>query len=102
MTFDLSSLFWIFVAIMVLEPLFMTQWHSMRRAHAIRAIERSHGSRVITMIHRQEKRSLFGFTDLVRLRSAVWTGDTRDTRPISDFSCHISLRCEAPFRPPVW
>jgi hypothetical protein len=30
-------------------------------AQAIRTIERSHGSRVITMIHRQEKRSLFGF-----------------------------------------
>jgi Serine dehydrogenase proteinase len=28
---------------------------------AIRAIEQSHATRVITMIHRQEKRSLFGF-----------------------------------------
>jgi hypothetical protein len=33
-----------------------------RRAQAIRAIEKMHGSRVITMIHRQEKRSLFGFS----------------------------------------
>jgi ClpP class serine protease len=32
-----------------------------RRAQAIRAIEKSHATRVITMIHRQEKRSLFGF-----------------------------------------
>jgi Serine dehydrogenase proteinase len=37
------------------------RWYVLRRAQAIRAIEKSHGSRVITMIHRQEKRSLFGF-----------------------------------------
>jgi ClpP class serine protease len=46
---------------MLLQPLFMGRWYAVRRAQAIRAIERSHGSRVITMIHRQEKRSLFGF-----------------------------------------
>jgi ClpP class serine protease len=46
---------------MVLQPILMGRWHSMQRAQAIRAIEKSHGSRVITMIHRQEKRSLFGF-----------------------------------------
>jgi ClpP class serine protease len=61
MSFDLSSLIWIFFAIMVLQPLFSGRWYTLRRAQAIRAIERSHGSRVITMIHRQEKRSLFGF-----------------------------------------
>jgi hypothetical protein len=61
MAFDLSSLIWLFFAIMVLQPLFSGRWYTLRRAQAIRAIERSHGSRVITMIHRQEKRSLFGF-----------------------------------------
>jgi ClpP class serine protease len=61
MAFDLSSLFLIFFAIMVLQPLFTGRWYALRRAQAIRAIERSHGSRVITMIHRQEKRSIFGF-----------------------------------------
>ena len=61
MAFDLSSLFWIFIAIMVLQPLLTGRWYALRRAQAIRAIERSHGSRVITMIHRQEKRSIFGF-----------------------------------------
>jgi hypothetical protein len=61
MTLDLSSLVWVFFAIMLLQPLFMGRWYTVRRAQAIRAIERSHGSRVITMIHRQEKRSLFGF-----------------------------------------
>jgi ClpP class serine protease len=62
MSFDLSTLIWIFFAIMVLQPLFMGRWYALRRAQAIRAIERANGSRVITMIHRQEKRSLFGFT----------------------------------------
>src|SRR5262245_31435828 len=62
MSFDFSSLLWVFVAIMVLQPLFAGRWHAVRRAQAIRAIESSHGSRVITMIHRQEKRGLFGFT----------------------------------------
>jgi ClpP class serine protease len=62
MSFDFSSLFWIFIAIMVLQPLFLSRWHALQRAQAIRAIERLHGSRVITMIHRQEKRSIFGFT----------------------------------------
>jgi ClpP class serine protease len=46
---------------MVLQPLFTQRWYVVRRAQAIRAIEKSHETRVITMIHRQEKRSLFGF-----------------------------------------
>lgn len=61
MTVDFSSLIWIFLAIMLLQPLFVARWYAVRRAQAIRTIERSHASRVITMIHRQESRSLFGF-----------------------------------------
>ena len=61
MPFDLSSLFWVFIAIMVLQPLLTGRWYAVRRAQAIRAIEKAHATRVITMIHRQEKRSLFGF-----------------------------------------
>jgi ClpP class serine protease len=61
MRYDSSSLFFLFFAIMLLQPVFMGRWYALRRAQAIRTIERSHGSRVITMIHRQERRSLFGF-----------------------------------------
>src|SRR5262250_2266875 len=61
MSFDFSTLFWIFIAITLLQPLFTARWYAVRRAQAIRAIEKLHGTRVITMIHRQEKRSLFGF-----------------------------------------
>jgi ClpP class serine protease len=62
MSFDFSTLFWIFIAITLLQPLFAARWYVVRRAQAIRAIEKMHGTRVITMIHRQEKRSLFGFS----------------------------------------
>jgi ClpP class serine protease len=62
MSLDFSTLIWIFFALMVLQPLLMGRWFGMKRSQAIRAIERLNGSRVITMIHRQEKRSLFGFS----------------------------------------
>ena len=61
MSFDFSSLFFVFFALMVLQPLLMARWYAMRRAQAIRGLEKLHASRVITMIHRQEKRSRFGF-----------------------------------------
>jgi ClpP class serine protease len=61
MSFDFSSLIWILIAAMALQPLLTGRWFSLKRAQAIRAIEKAHGSRVITMIHRQEKRSLFGY-----------------------------------------
>jgi len=61
MSFDFSTLIWIFFLIMVLQPLLMGRWFTMQRLRQIRAIEQAHGSRVITMIHRQERRSLLGF-----------------------------------------
>lgn len=62
MTFDFSALIWIVLIVMALQPLLMGRWFGVRRAQAIRAIEKAHGTRVITMIHRQERRSLFGFS----------------------------------------
>jgi ClpP class serine protease len=61
MSLDFSSLIWILLAVIALQPILMGRWYAYRRAQAIRAIEKRHGTRVITMIHRQEKRSLFGF-----------------------------------------
>lgn len=60
MSIDFSTLIWILIAAMALQPLLTGRWFSLKRAQAIRATEKAHGSRVITMIHRQEKRSLFG------------------------------------------
>jgi ClpP class serine protease len=73
---------------MVLQPLFMGRWYALRRAQAIRAIEKSHASRVITMIHRQEKRSIFGFAvsrhiDLEGAQTIIAAiKDTPDDMPI--------------------
>src|SRR4029078_13500233 len=61
MSFDFSPLIWVLLGFLALQPLLTGRWFGVRRAQAIRAIERAHGTRVITMIHRQEKRSLFGF-----------------------------------------
>jgi len=61
MSFDFSSLLVIIFAIVAIQPLLMGRWYAVRRANAIGAIEKVHGTRVITMIHRQEKRSLLGF-----------------------------------------
>ncbi len=61
MSVDLSTLIWIFIALMALQPLLMGRWLAYQRLKAIQVLEKSRASRVITMIHRQEKRSLFGF-----------------------------------------
>lgn len=60
MSMDWSTIIFIFFALMTLQPLLMGRWYAVRRAQAIRVIEQEHKSRVITMIHRQERRSLFG------------------------------------------
>jgi ClpP class serine protease len=93
MSFDFSSFFWIFIAIMVLQPVFTARWYVVRRAQAIRAIEKLHGTHVITMIHRQEKRSLFGFAvsrhiDLEDAQTIIAAiKDTPEDMPI-DFVIH--------------
>ena len=60
MEFNLSTLFFIVFIVMILQPILAGRVFGFRREQAIRSIERKRGSRVITMIHRQEKRSLFG------------------------------------------
>lgn len=48
-------------AIATLQPMIQGQILATKRQQQIRRIERERGSRVITMIHRQESRSLLGF-----------------------------------------
>jgi ClpP class serine protease len=62
MNFEFSTLIWIFFILMMLQPIVMGRLLAIRRADAIRKIEKAHNTRVITMIHRQEKKSLFGFS----------------------------------------
>jgi ClpP class serine protease len=59
---DFASLIWIAFVLMALQPLLMGRWMTYQRLRAIARIEAKRGTRVITMIHRQEKRSLFGFS----------------------------------------
>jgi ClpP class serine protease len=59
---DFASLIWIVFVLMALQPLLMGRWMTYQRLRAIARIEAKRGTRVITMIHRQEKRSLFGFS----------------------------------------
>src|SRR5262249_10889938 len=78
---------------MLLQPIFIGRWYAVRRAQAIRAIERLHGSRVITMIHREERRRLFGFAvsrqiDMEDAQTIIAViKDTPDEMPI-DFVIH--------------
>jgi ClpP class serine protease len=93
MSFDFSTLFWIFIVIIALQPLLTARWYVVRRAQAIRAVEKLHRTRVITMIHRQEKRSLFGFAvsrhiDLEDAQTIIAAiKDTPEDMPI-DFVIH--------------
>ncbi len=88
MSFDFSSILLIVFAVMALQPLLMARWYAVKRAQAIAAIEKAHGARVITMIHRQEKRSLFGLPvsrhiDLEDAQTIIAAiKETPDDRPI--------------------
>ena len=93
MDINFSSLIWLLFIIILMQPLFVARWYAVRRAQAIRTIEKSHASRVITMIHRQEQSSLFGFAmprhisleDAQTIIAAI--KDTPDDMPI-DFVIH--------------
>src|SRR5688572_7828396 len=90
---NIFSWLWIAFLIFALQPLVTERLRAMKRANAIRAVERSQGSRVITMIHRQERRSLLGFPvsryinleDAQTLIAAI--KETPSDRPI-DFIVH--------------
>jgi ClpP class serine protease len=58
---NIFSWIWIVFLLFALQPLVTERIRAMQRASAIRAVERAQGTRVITMIHRQERRSLLGF-----------------------------------------
>jgi len=58
---DLSWILWGLVIAQFFIPLIQRRWLEAKRQMAIRALERVRGSRVITMIHRQETMSILGF-----------------------------------------
>ncbi|GAB4236713.1 MAG: ATP-dependent Clp protease proteolytic subunit [Methyloligellaceae bacterium] len=62
MTIDFSTIIFLLFLLVALQPLLMGRILALQRTEAIRRIEKAHGTRVITMIHRQEQRSFFGFS----------------------------------------
>ena len=58
---DFTTLIFLIFAFMALQPILIGRWYAFQRQTAIRAIEKANRSRVITMIHRKEKRNFFGF-----------------------------------------
>jgi ClpP class serine protease len=58
---DFGSLLWLFFLAQLFVPAIQKQWLDVRRQTAMRAIEKARGTRVITMIHRQESMNLLGF-----------------------------------------
>lgn len=57
---NLSQFFWIFIIILVLTPYFQQQMLRSARTRKMVELERKRGSRVITLIHRQEALNLLG------------------------------------------
>ncbi len=59
-TFSIFDVFWLFLIIVSLMPLLRQRMLESARFRLMRKIEQKRGSRVITMIHRQESRSILG------------------------------------------
>jgi len=62
MSIDVTTILLLIFAVLALQPILTGRLMAMRRADAIGKLEKETGARVITMIHRQESRSLFGFS----------------------------------------
>ncbi|MBV8884261.1 MAG: hypothetical protein JO235_09735, partial [Chroococcidiopsidaceae cyanobacterium CP_BM_RX_35] len=60
MTFSWFDLFWIFLALSSLQPIWQRRQTEFRRVQTLREFERGRNSRVILLIHRQESISLLG------------------------------------------
>lgn len=60
MNFNFFDLFWIFLVFSSVQPFFQRRRIESQRINSIQGFERSRGSRVILLIHRQESVSLFG------------------------------------------
>lgn len=57
---SLTSIIWMIFLLMSLQPLMQQRYLMAQRIRSIRSIEKQRGSRVITLIHRQEGLALFG------------------------------------------
>lgn len=60
--FSIGDLFWIFIIITTVLPMIRQRQVEGARYKTMRSIEKKRGSRLITLIHRQESMSILGFT----------------------------------------
>ena len=60
MSFGIFDIFWIFIALSSLQPVWQRRQIEYRRVQTLREFERGRNSRVILLIHRQESLSLLG------------------------------------------
>ena len=58
MSFSIFDLFWVFLIISSLQPLWQRRQTEFRRVRALQEFEQNRQSRVILLIHRQESISL--------------------------------------------
>jgi ClpP class serine protease len=58
---SISELFWIFLMFIALQPVIRQRWLDASRARLLRRIQQARGTRVISLVHRQETMSLLGF-----------------------------------------
>jgi ClpP class serine protease len=57
----IGDLFWLFFIVMALQPMLRQRFLILARARKIMQLQRKRGSRVITLVHRQETMRLLGF-----------------------------------------
>ena len=61
MVISLSEVFWVFVILTTLQPMLRQKLLDMNRLRLLTRFEKSRGSRVIALVHRQETMSFLGF-----------------------------------------
>ncbi len=61
MAISLSEVFWVFVILTTLQPMLRQKLLDMNRLRLLTRFEKSRGSRVIALVHRQETMSFLGF-----------------------------------------
>lgn len=57
---DFWTLLWVLVLASALWPMVQARWLELARLRALRRLERQRGTRVVTLIHRQESRTFLG------------------------------------------
>jgi len=58
---SISEVFWIFLIFTAIQPMIRQRWLDASRVRVMRRIEQKRGTRVISLVHRQETMSLLGF-----------------------------------------